>query len=98
MYDIIYQGAIYNRVKTMEEAELAVAEMAEAWMFRVEIRKCEEEKPQFATRELCAAAIKANPCYVGCSPMFIGDHYAKALGVSRGGWYLYSRNKASWVA
>lgn len=54
-------------------------------------------KPVFETKEACETAIKTNPQYRGCSPMFISNHYAAAHGVQKGGWYLYSANKLAWT-
>lgn len=51
-----------------------------------------DEKPRFDTKAACEAAIKSNPRFNGCSPMYVPDRYASAHGLERGGWYLYSRN------
>lgn len=54
-------------------------------------------KPRFDSKEECEAEIKNNPLYSGCCPTFVGERYAAVMGLKRGGWYLYSRNK-SWFA
>jgi len=50
-------------------------------------------KPRFSTKEECQAAISTNAKYLGCSPIFVSDHYAAAHGVVTGGWYFYSHSK-----
>ena len=54
-------------------------------------------KPRFATKEECEKAIAEEIRFRGCSPMWIGEHYAAAYGVERSGWYLYSRNNLPWT-
>lgn len=53
-------------------------------------------KPRFTTKELAQQAVASNARFVGCTPIFIHDNYAKAHGVECGGWYLYSRNRLPW--
>ena len=54
-------------------------------------------KPVFETRYQAVQAINSNPQYRGCSPVFISDHYAASHGVTKGGWYLYSRQSLPWT-